>query len=180
MRIYTRTGDEGQTGLIGGARVSKTDARIVAIGEVDELNASIGVARAGSSFESKLLDLVQSALFNLGSELAAPSDEEMKIEGPSPDLIARLEESIDAQTDRLPKLRNFILPGGCELAARFHLARSVCRRAERAVLNLHVESPVSAESRQFLNRLSDWLFVAARSANAAAGIEDVVWRGTEG
>lgn len=180
MRIYTRTGDAGETGLIGGGRVAKTDPRIGAIGDVDELNACMGMVRVVSGeFMQTLLEQLQSALFDLGSELAAPPDGEFKSVGPSPALTQALEDSMDEQTAELPKLKNFILPGGTELASRLHLARGVCRRTERAILNLHEISPVSAESRVFINRLSDWLFVSARSANARAGIEDVIWRGND-
>lgn len=158
----------------------KTDPRIVAIGDVDELNASLGLARAADrDFESSLFDKIQSALFDLGSELAAPPDTEFKPVGPPEALTALLETSMDDQSVHLEKLKNFILPGGCELASRLHLARSVCRRAERSILVLNEISPVSVESRTFVNRLSDWLFVSARTANAQAGQDDVLWKGSE-
>ena len=180
MRIYTRTGDGGETGLIGGGRVPKTDVRIQAIGDVDELNAAIGIVRVASGeFQTKLLERLQSALFDLGSELAAPPESDFKPTGPHPELTLDLEKSIDIQSAALPKLKNFILPGGSDLASRLHLARGVCRRAERSILSLHEISPISVESRTFINRLSDWLFISARSANAAAGREDILWKGTE-
>lgn len=180
MRIYTRTGDEGQTGLLGGGRVSKTDARISAIGDVDELNACLGLVRsAAPEFFPDLLSRLQSGLFNLGAELAAPPEGDFHPEGPAPSLTEELERSMDEQTAQLPPLKNFILPGGTETAARLHHARAVCRRAERSVLILHGVSAVSSESRVFINRLSDWLFVTARTANASAGRDDEVWRGTQ-
>ena len=178
MKIYTKTGDDGSTGLLGGDRISKTSLRIEAIGEVDELNAAIGLVRAIS--EDPLFESIQCSLFDLGSELAAPLGGKFSIPGPGEDRSRELEASIDEMSQGLPELKNFILPGGCEEAARLHMARCICRRAERAVLALNENEVVSVESRVFLNRLSDWLFVAARAANARHGIEDVPWRKLEG
>ncbi len=181
MKIYTRTGDAGETGLVGGMRIAKSSLRIAAIGEVDELNAAIGLARVetdGLRFDP-LLERVQSLLFDLGAELASTADGPRVHATLSEEHVRLLERSMDEQTERLPPLRNFVLPGGSAAAAQLHLARCICRRAERAVLAWHEAEPVREEVRAFLNRLSDWLFVCARSANQALGVEDVPWKGSE-
>jgi cob(I)alamin adenosyltransferase len=172
LKIYTKTGDKGTTGLFGGARVAKNDPRIEAYGTVDELNSFLGLARASwpSSPLDAQLGLVQSDLFDLGAHLAAPGSD--RFPGADPSRVAELESSIDAMESELAPLRNFILPGGCAAAAHLHVARSVCRRAERLVVALGEES-----SAVYLNRLSDYLFVAARYANLKSGVDDVVWRG---
>jgi len=177
MKIYTKTGDDGSTGLLGGSRISKASPRVQAIGDVDELNAAIGAVRVVHT--DSLLEMVQCALFDLGAELASPPNSKYEVDGPSISNSIELEHSIDEMNGSLPPLKNFILPGGSEAAVRLHLARGICRRAERSVLALNELEAVSIESRVFLNRLSDWLFVAARAANAAAGIEDVPWRKLE-
>jgi cob(I)alamin adenosyltransferase len=176
LKIYTKTGDAGQTGLIGGLRVSKTDVRICAIGEVDELNASIGWIRVQLAFSdlSDVMNQVQGWLFEIGAELASPGEERFATLNET--AVHALEGSIDRMVAGLPELKNFILPGGTELAARLHIARSVCRRAERTVLVLHNESPVRKVVRVFLNRLADWLFVAARTANSLENVKDVCWK----
>ncbi len=175
MKVYTKTGDAGDTGLVGGARVPKTDLRIEAIGAIDELNAAIGACRlhATGSTTSEILGLLQHWLFDIGAELAGPGRE-----GPSVDekQIAALEKSMDDQTERLEPLRHFVLPGGSVLAATLHQARTVCRRAERDLLRLHQENDVGQGVRTFINRLSDWLFVSARTANHEAGVADVKWK----
>ena len=178
MKIYTKTGDKGQTGLVGGSRVAKNSARISAIGDVDELNAAIGVARSTNPPEEldQILEWLQSSLFDLGAELASLPGAKVSFATFDPKATERLEEDIDRQTDGLPALKNFILPGGCPLAAHLHLARCVCRRAERSVLALHEEQEQRREVLAFLNRLSDWLFVSARTANKLARIEDVPWQ----
>jgi cob(I)alamin adenosyltransferase len=178
MKIYTRTGDTGETGVLGGGRIAKTDARICAIGEIDELNAAVGLARAAhpSGPLSELLAITQRNLFDLGAELACPPDGAFELHGPNAKETVRLEKSIDEMTASLPPLTQFILPGGCEEAARLHFARSVARRAERAVLALHEAAPLRSESLTYLNRLSDWLFVAARAANAFHKIEETPWK----
>lgn len=178
MKIYTKTGDDGSTGLLGGDRIAKTSPRIEAIGEVDELNAAIGLVHVLSA--DPLLESIQCSLFDLGSELAAPLGGKFEVPGPTVERSNELEISIDAMSRDLTELKNFILPGGGEEAARLHMARCICRRAERVVLALNEIEPVSIESRVFLNRLSDWLFVAARTANAKEGIQDVPWRKLEG
>lgn len=177
MRIYTRTGDDGTTGLVGDARVSKTDLRIAAIGEVDELNAAIGLARVHCppSLLGRELAKIQSLLFDLGGELASPDGNRYLVRTLDPRHIEDLEKSMDAMNADLPALKNFILPGGSEAAARLHLARTICRRAERSVLTLAKEASLRDVTWTYLNRLSDWLFMAARTANRFEGVEDSIW-----
>jgi len=179
MKIYTRTGDDGTTGLLGPGRVGKHEPRVEAYGAVDELNASLGVARALDT--SKWLDpelaTIQSRLFNLGAELATIEPEALaKLERVSDADVTALEKWIDARELDLPPLRRFILPGGSPLAAELHRARTVCRRAERSVVALARKEKVSETARQYLNRLSDLLFVAGRVLNQSAGVGDVQWR----
>ena len=179
MKIYTKSGDDGSTGLFGGGRIPKADLRMDAIGDVDELNSSLGMCRleASGSFAEEL-EAIQSQLFDLGAELATPGGKRHVV-GLTADQADSLERSIDRLEEELAPLRNFILPGGSSLSAKLHHARSVCRRAERSVLKLHDREVVRSEARVFLNRLSDWLFVAARTANARAGVEDIVWKKSE-
>ena len=181
MKIYTRTGDDGSTGLLGGSRVSKKSARIQAIGDVDELNASLGwaltCAHAGELKDE--LSLIQNLLFDLGAELASPADGRIQSRTLTERHSAALERSMDRMTESLPPLKQFILPGGTELASRLHLARAICRRSERSVLQLHQEESQRAELLVFLNRLSDWLFLAARTANASEGVLDIAWQKSE-
>lgn len=179
MKIYTKTGDDGTTGLIGGGRTHKASPRIAAIGDVDELNAALGFVRsAGVGELDALMETVQCWLFDLGAELASPTQHARQHRAIGANQIAELERSIDSQTDALEPLQHFILPGGAEASARIHLARAVCRRAERSILELNAQEPVSDEALAFINRLSDWLFVASRTVNAAAGVKDVRWRST--
>jgi len=179
MKIYTRTGDAGQTGLFGGARVDKDDPRVEAYGTVDELNSCLGVVRAlGASAETdESLLQIQSDLFTLGAELAClPGKEDklrMTILG-EPD-IARLEGWIDRGEVPLEPLKNFVLPGGCKSAAELHRARTVCRRAERRTVSAGRISPIRPEVVIYLNRLSDLLFVLARYENHVAGLSDIPW-----
>ena len=184
MRIYTKTGDSGETGLVGGSRVSKDHIRVEAYGDVDELNAVIGYARSiGSDPElDSFLEFSQSALFELGAELATPSGGEQRSSGIRSEDISYLENLIDKFEEELPALKSFILPGGTPFAAALHLARTVCRRAERhAVMVVHAGEQVEQAPLIFLNRLSDALFVAARLACSRAGEGDVPWtaRGTK-
>ncbi|HMJ58821.1 MAG TPA: cob(I)yrinic acid a,c-diamide adenosyltransferase [Gemmatimonadales bacterium] len=172
-RIYTKTGDDGETGLFGGSRVPKDDARVTAYGEVDELNAAVGFAASlePESLDAAFLQTIQRDLFTIGAELAkAPS--EPRIGEPQ---IGMLEHMIDGHEAKLEPLKNFILPGGTPKAAAFHLARTVCRRAERAVVSLVREQKISPSIVKYLNRLSDLLFVLARATNARAGRPDVTW-----
>lgn len=174
-RLYTRTGDGGETGLSVGPRVRKTSARIEAIGAVDETNACIGLARAqleGEPDLDRLLSRIQHLLFDLGADLAAPGAERRL----GPERARELEAAIDRLTQDVEPLRAFILPGGAPAAATLHLARTVCRRAERAVLRLGETGGDAGEpaAQVFLNRLSDLLFAAARYANR--GLGDVLWR----
>lgn len=176
-KIYTRTGDKGDTGLGDGSRVAKHDQRVAAFGTVDEANAALGLAQLYA--EGELYDLlarVQNDLFDLGADLCTPEQEAPE----HPPLrvtaaqVAFLEEQIDAINERLETLRSFILPGGTPLAAHLHMARTVARRAERLVTALMAEQPVNPEVLRYLNRLSDLLFVAARRANDD-GATDVLW-----
>ena len=174
MKIYTRTGDSGETSLFGGSRVRKDDPRIDAYGTIDELNSFIGTARAawpGSPIDSEL-ESIQSDLFDVGAQLAAPGND--RFTGARADRAAQLESAIDDMERDLPPLKNFILPGGSAAASQLHVARTVCRRAERLVVSLHdagLEATIV-----YLNRLSDYLFVAARFANARLGVDDVTWK----
>ena len=180
MKIYTKTGDKGETGLVGGARVPKDSDRIAAMGDIDELNSSLGLARCEAS--GKLgaeLGKVQSWLFEIGAELATPPQNTRRNDTIGEAQVRFLEQSIDSQTEELPPLRHFILPGGGGLAAQLHHARSVCRRAERQLLVLNRTEHLRSEMLSFLNRLSDWLFVTARTANRLQGVEDIEWQGPE-
>lgn len=184
MKIYTRTGDSGETGLFGGDRVPKSHLRVEAYGEVDELNAVLGFVAAVeppvTAERLEKLRTIQEDLFAIGAHLATP-DTSGKAASHLPPLphhrLAEMEGWIDAAHETLEPLRSFILPGGTESAARLHLARAVCRRAERRVMALTATAPVEGIIIMYLNRLSDLLFTWAREANAAAGVEDVPWRG---
>lgn len=187
MKIYTKTGDAGDTGLFGGARVRKCDPRVEACGELDELNGVLGLVRAEGSLGARfdeLLGAVQSRLFDLGAELANAKGKDLGIPLVADDDVVALEQAIDDADRELPPLRTFVLPGGTRLAALLHVARTVCRRAERRVVALAQleDGAVRAEVLRYLNRLSDLLFVLARLANHRAGVPDVPWtgRGTRG
>ncbi len=177
MKIYTKTGDAGETGLWGGQRVSKDALRVHAYGTADECNAAIGVARA-SGLDAGLdatLGQVQAHLFVVGADLATPSDGGPNIPRVGADEITFLETQIDALEAELEPLRQFILPGGTLAAAHLHLARTICRRAERWAVSLAHEETLSPDVLMYLNRLSDFLFVASRIANARAATPDVPW-----
>jgi cob(I)alamin adenosyltransferase len=180
MKIYTKTGDQGQTGLFGGPRVEKDDARIEAYGAVDELNSLLGVARASGlpAVVEACLARIQHELFALGAELATPDPAAHGTALMGPRQIAALEQEIDAQQAELAPLAQFVLPGGASSAAHLHLARTVCRRCERRVVTLARSSawPVSPQLVVYLNRLGDLLFVLARRANQLAGQADVPWQ----
>lgn len=179
MKIYTKTGDGGETSLFGGQRVGKEHARIKAYGTVDELNAFIGLARASSPPREidDILARVQDELFTLGADLATPVDKEKtrvpRISGAD---AARLEAAIDDADVQLKPLRAFVLPGGSALSSQLHVARTVCRRAERAVIALKRNEQVSDACVVYLNRLSDLLFILARLANLRAGVEEPEWK----
>jgi cob(I)alamin adenosyltransferase len=172
-KIYTKTGDKGETGLGDGSRIDKTAARVMAMGDVDELNSLIGVLLT-QDIDTELagyLEVVQHVLFNLGGELSIPGakmvlDKHVQI----------LEELIDKYNDDLPPLKEFILPGGSQSAATCHLVRTVCRRAERSVINLAKTDNINSHSQTYLNRLSDLLFVLARVIARQAGGSEIYWQ----
>lgn len=173
MKLYTKTGDKGTTGIVGGDRVSKNDLIIHTVGDLDELNCTLGMALT-HELDAKTADFltkVQSAIFDAGSEVSSLGS----MSGDYQNLVSEMEASIDAMSDALPIMRNFILPGGCGAAAGLHLARAVCRRAERTLTTMHLAHALSAELMIFVNRLSDWLFAAARFENFRRGQEDIAW-----
>ena len=177
MKIYTRRGDDGTTGLLGAGRVLKSSARVEAYGSVDELNAVVGVTRTldtAREFGDEL-EAVQAALFAVGAALAAPAPAP-RLPRVTADDVATLESWIDRFESGLAPIENFILPVGSPLASQLHLARTVCRRAERRVVLLAQTDGVDTEVVKYLNRLADLLFVMARVANRRAGIDDVAWR----
>jgi cob(I)alamin adenosyltransferase len=183
MKIYTRTGDEGDTGLFGGGRVPKNHPRVEAYGDVDELNAAIGLARAlgggGDPQMDELLLGIQRDLFSIGALLATPDHERMKQQLRKARLdeerIAGMERMMDAADEELEPLRTFILPGGAATGAALHVARTVCRRAERRVVSIRESEGIPAAVVIYLNRLSDLLFTLARLANRRAGAEELPW-----
>ena len=179
MKLYTRTGDGGETSLHDGTRVPKDADRVEAFGTVDELNAALGLAAAACGDGAFLdrLRVVQHALFVAGSDLATPAGAARRDKVPTvtAEAIVQLETWIDEAAAAALPLRKFVLPGGSEAAARLHLARTVCRRAERVVLRLRRTEPVGESVVIYLNRLSDLLFAWARQANAEAGVADVEW-----
>ena len=184
MKLYTRTGDDGTTGLFSGTRVSKDHPRIEAYGTVDEFNAVLGLVmsacRRDDAFERRLLEIfaqVQSRLFDIGADLATPegATNSARIVRIDEAHVAEVEGWIDEIDALNPPLRAFVMPSGCELAARLHLARTVCRRAERLMVSLGQLEPVGAGPLRYVNRLSDLLFAMARRANHAAGVGDVPW-----
>jgi cob(I)alamin adenosyltransferase len=181
MKIYTRTGDQGDTGLFGGGRVPKDHPRVAAYGDVDELNSALGVVRATAAqqFFDPLLESIQRDLFSIGGHLATPDPERVRKSlekaALSPARVSEFEQIIDTAEQTLPPLRAFVLPAGTPLAASLHLARTVCRRTERSVVQLmHTES-VPELFLVYLNRLSDLLFTLARLANLRDGVSDATW-----
>ncbi len=181
MKIYTKTGDAGDTGLFGGGRVSKASLRVDTYGEVDELNSVLGLVRT-EPIDNEIDELfasVQSRLFDLGAELATSPDSKVAlgIAGVTEADVELLERTIDKAETELAPLRTFVLPGGSRAAAYLHLARTVCRRAERRLVALAESESVRPECIRYVNRLSDTLFVLARLANHRAGIADVPWIG---
>jgi len=184
-KIYTRAGDQGQTRLVGGQKVRKDSARIECYGTVDELMACIGLARTaleepgapqGAAPLAAILRRVQNELFNLGSELATlPADRHPQQPALAPRHTEALEREIDAWNEHLPPLRSFVLPGGGRVASYLHLARTVCRRAERLAVHLAAEEPIGDQAIPYLNRLSDALFVMSRHAARVYGEEEPLW-----
>jgi cob(I)alamin adenosyltransferase len=185
LKLYTRRGDRGETDLFAGGRVRKDHPRVEAYGAVDELNSALGLAAADSADEDvqTLCREIQARLFDLGAYLAAPDAERRKKAGIEPPLeadITALENAIDRFEDELEPLKRFVLPGGTRAAAAFHVARTVCRRAERASVALAAADELAPEALGYLNRLSDLLFVLARVSNRRAGMADVEWQGRGG
>ena len=179
MKIYTKGGDRGTTSLFGGKRVDKDNLRLDAYGNVDELNSLIGTILA----EDPLLDLpkklerIQMELFVLGADLSSPVDIKIKVPRVKKTFISRLEREIDVWQKSLPELKKFILPQGGKVGAKLHLARAVCRRAERAIVALEKVEKININAQIYVNRLSDWFFVAARYANKLEKIKETVWQG---
>lgn len=179
MKIYTKTGDSGETSLFGGGRVSKHHLRVEAYGTVDEVNSLLGLARAaGPSLQGDhWLEKAQNQLFHLGSDLATPLDAKTDwITRVTERDIVWLESTIDRMSDELAPLQNFILPGGAQAAAHLHVARAVCRRAERLITALGESEAISEHTVPYINRLSDWLFTLARYENMKAGVPESKWR----
>lgn len=177
-KIYTRTGDDGSTGLVDGTRIPKDAARMVAIGDVDEVNSLLGVAALHAEGEMLArIRMIQNDLFDLGADLATPGDDfepgEMTLRMVARQ-VTRLEEEIDAMNEDMAALTSFILPGGTALAAALHVARATARRAERAAVTAARDVPINPDALRYINRLSDWLFVAARFANGG-GRDDILW-----
>ena len=176
-KIYTRGGDTGETSLGDGSRVSKLDGRIEAFGAVDELNAALGVVLAGDLPDElrAVIARVQNELFDLGADLSVPAGVEGRLRVEQ-SMVDRLEQDCDRFNAELPELRSFVLPGGTEAAARLHVGRTICRRAERDVLRAAKEHELGPLVAVYLNRLSDLLFVLARAANALAGQDEPLWK----
>lgn len=172
-KIYTRTGDDGTTGLGDGSRVDKDSLRVEAFGTIDELNSYLGLVLACSppSEIDSLITSIQHELFDLGGEISVPGREVV-----TPDHVMRLEKELDKYNSELEPLKEFILPGGSQLAAHCHICRAVCRRAERRLISLKREETVSEHAVKYLNRLSDLLFVLARSLNLSENKEDILWQ----
>jgi cob(I)alamin adenosyltransferase len=179
-RIYTKTGDDGKTGLFGGGRVSKANRRVTAYGEVDELNATLGwvITQVNHGPLAERLTLLQSDLFSIGAHLATPDGARTHVHLPAipSERIPEMESWMDEADAELPELKSFVLPGGCVSAAALHLARTMCRRAERAVVDLSSHESVDANILIYINRLSDLLFMLARVENTRAGITEPKWQ----
>lgn len=178
-QLYTRTGDGGMTSLVDGSRARKDSSRVDAYGDVDELSSALGLIASSKDCPSEIreeLRHVQNVMFEIGSYLATPvsKDSEPKLPGIQRD-TETLEGWIDSLDERTPKIRSFILPGGTEESSRCHVARTVCRRAERKIISLGAEEYVDPDLISYINRLSDYLYAAARYLNFLAGVEDVAW-----
>ncbi|MFD1418680.1 cob(I)yrinic acid a,c-diamide adenosyltransferase [Companilactobacillus keshanensis] len=185
MKIYTRTGDKGQTRIIGNDVLYKSDKRIMAYGTVDELNSLVGVVIANLSDKTKVLkeelEEIQQLLFDCGTDLAISQNDKKHefIFTADNKAVDWLEKKIDEYTDKTTKIQKFILPGGCITAANLHMARTVTRRAEREIVNLMQAEPINDEVLKFINRLSDYFFIAARYANVLEGVEDIQYRNSK-
>lgn len=184
MPIYTKFGDKGQTSLLGGKVVSKDDLRVDAYGNVDELNAVLGVVIATCDYDdiAKILKQIQNDLFIIGAELASSSSsssssKKTRITRITAEKVIDMEKIIDGIEEQLTPLRNFILPGGTKLAALIHLARTVCRRAERSIISLDKKEKVNNEIIKYINRVGDLLFVLARFANRKKHVQEIIWKG---
>ena len=176
MKIYKRKGDDGKTALIGGDRVSKHHIRVESYGTVDELNSNLGFLRCGLSVkDEETIAHIQNRLFMLGSYLASSSESKMILPEIVPEDVQLLENEIDRHTNTLPELKNFILPGGSNLGSHAHVARCVCRRAERLVVHLAEHEEIEPLIVQYLNRLSDYLFILARFIDHASGNPEIIW-----
>ena len=177
MKIYTKTGDDGTTGLQGGKRVPKSDLRIIAYGAVDETNSCLGVALSGSvdADIKELLRTIQNELFVAGSDLSNP-DLKNSTNRITEQMVENLEKNIDKFEAELSPLTNFILPGGCQVAAHLHMARTITRRAETSVVAISKNEQINSHCQKYLNRLSDLLFVLARVVNKRNGTSDIVWK----
>jgi cob(I)alamin adenosyltransferase len=179
VKIYTRTGDKGETALFGGRRVGKDSARIDAYGTVDELNAALGLARASAVHQTvhDLIEHIQNQLFILGADLATPLDSRnVSIQRMEERHVLYLEDRIDELEAALEPIRFFILPGGSETAARLHVCRTICRRTERLLVHLSTLEEINEFDLRYINRLSDLLFVLSRYANSTAGQKDLQWQ----
>ncbi len=184
MKLYTKSGDDGTTGLFSGARVSKDHPRIESYGTIDEFNATLGMCssacNADNALHRRLLDIfarLQSRMFDIGADLATPegANNESKIQRIGQEHVQEVEKWIDEIDGANTPLTAFVMPGGTELASRLHLARTICRRAERQMIHLSHTEPVGASLIMYVNRVSDFLFAAARLANKNSGVEDVLW-----
>lgn len=177
MKIYTKTGDKGNTGLYGGMRVSKNHIRVESYGTIDELNSWLGLIRdqdIENNFQSIIID-IQKKLFIIGSMLATPEEKKAKMLSLPESSIAVLEQEIDTMNNSLPTMTHFILPGGHSTVSYCHIARSVCRRAERKVVELYETEPFDELVLQYLNRLSDYLFVLARKLSSDLSVQEIKW-----
>jgi len=179
VKIYTKTGDSGATSLFGGKRLSKNDTRVEAYGTVDELNSLLGVILTENPQVDviKKITRVQKELFVLGSDLSSPFGVRVKTPRITKSYTTRLEKEIDRMEKNLPRLRNFILPGGSTIGSKLHLARSVARRAERSITNLSSKEKMNLNAQVYINRLSDWLFVLARYVNKLENQKENIWKG---
>lgn len=184
MKLYTKSGDDGTTGLFSGARVSKDHPRIESYGTIDEFNATLGMCsatcKADNALHRRLLDIfgrLQSRMFDIGADLATPegANNESKIQRIGEEHVQEVEKWIDEIDSANTPLTAFVMPGGTELASRLHLARTICRRAERQMIHLSHTEPVGSSLIMYVNRVSDFLFAAARLANKNSGVEDVLW-----